>query len=118
MFVLAHLSDPHLSPLPASTVSEIIGKRVTGYLNWRLRRGAHHRRDVLDALADDLVALRPDHIAVTGDIANLALAAEFATGRAFLARLGGPERAQLVRHPGPRDVQGPDLEPVTSQQSR
>jgi 3',5'-cyclic AMP phosphodiesterase CpdA len=102
MFVLAHLSDPHLSPLPVPAVSELIGKRVTGYLNWRLRRGAHHSRQVLDALIDDLVALRPDHVAVTGDIANLALKAEFAAGRAFLARLGEPERVTFV--PGNHDV--------------
>jgi len=102
MFVLAHLSDPHLSPLPAPTACELIGKRVTGYLNWRLRRGAHHRRDVLDALVDDLVALRPDHIAVTGDLANLSLEAEFAAGKKFLARLGEPARVTVI--PGNHDA--------------
>ena len=102
MFVLAHLSDPHLSPLPTPTVSELIGKRATGYLNWLLRRGAHHRRDVLDALVDDLVAQKPDHVAVTGDLANLSLAAEFPIGRALLARLGEPKRVTVV--PGNHDV--------------
>ena len=39
MFTLAHLSDPHLAPLPAPRWSELIGKRVTGYINWQ-RSGA------------------------------------------------------------------------------
>lgn len=102
MFVLAHLSDPHLSPLPAPKLSELFGKRITGYLNWRLRRGAHHRRDVLDALVDDLVAQKPDHVAVTGDLANLSLTAEFAEGRALLARLGTPARVTVI--PGNHDA--------------
>ena len=102
MFVLAHLSDPHLSPLPAPTVSELLGKRVTGYLNWHLRRGAHHSRQVLDALVDDLFAQKPDHVAVTGDIANLSLEAEFAEGRRFLARLGEPARVTVI--PGNHDA--------------
>ncbi|HEX3710381.1 MAG TPA: metallophosphoesterase, partial [Pseudolabrys sp.] len=37
-FVLAHLSDPHLAPLPRPRVDELIGKRITGYVNWRRHR--------------------------------------------------------------------------------
>ena len=73
MFTLAHLSDPHLAPLPAPRWSELIGKRVTGYINWQRRRRFIHRRAVLDRLVADLKAQGPDHIAVTGDIANIAL---------------------------------------------
>lgn len=102
MFVLAHLSDPHIPPLPRPTLAELIGKRVTGYLNWRLRRGVHHRREVLDAIVGDVLAQRPDHVAVTGDLANLSLEAEFAAGRAFLARLGEPARVTVV--PGNHDA--------------
>jgi 3',5'-cyclic AMP phosphodiesterase CpdA len=102
MFVLAHLSDPHIPPLPEPRPSELIGKRITGYLNWKLRRGAHHRRDILDRLATDLLAQAPDHVAVTGDLANLSLAVEFESGRAFLARLGGPKRASVI--PGNHDA--------------
>ena len=73
-FTLAHLSDPHLAPLPRPRLSELIGKRITGYLNWQLRRRFIHDRRVLDALVDDLKARQADHIAVTGDIANIAAA--------------------------------------------
>jgi 3',5'-cyclic AMP phosphodiesterase CpdA len=102
MFVLAHLSDPHIPPLPEPRPAELIGKRITGYLNWKLRRGAHHRRDVLDRLAVDLVAEAPDHVAVTGDLANLSLAIEFEEGREFLSRLGDGKRVSVI--PGNHDA--------------
>lgn len=102
MFVLAHLSDPHIPPLPEVALSALLGKRITGYLNWKLRRGEHHSRAVLDALAADLLRHQPDHITVTGDLANLSLAPEFLTGRAFLESLGEPKRVSVI--PGNHDA--------------
>ena len=32
-FLLAHLSDPHLAPLPPARLSELIGKRITGFIH-------------------------------------------------------------------------------------
>ncbi|WP_295848810.1 metallophosphoesterase [Tardiphaga sp.] len=101
-FTLAHLSDPHLPPLPAARASELFGKRLLGYLNWKRNRHRIHRRDVLDALVTDLRARQPDHIAVTGDLVNLALAAEFAPARAWLEQVGPPARVSLV--PGNHDA--------------
>jgi 3',5'-cyclic AMP phosphodiesterase CpdA len=102
MFVLAHLSDPHIPPLPEAKVSELIGKRLTGYMNWKLRRGAHHSRAVLDTLTADLLAQSPDHIAVTGDLANLSLKAEFPVGRKFLESLGNGRNVSVI--PGNHDA--------------
>jgi 3',5'-cyclic AMP phosphodiesterase CpdA len=102
MFVLAHLSDPHLSPLPRPRPTELIGKRITGYLNWHFRRAPHHRPDVLDAIVADLTAAQPSHIAVTGDLASIALPDEFTRGAEFLARLGPADRVTLV--PGNHDA--------------
>src|SRR5258707_6361984 len=102
MFVLAHLSDPHIPPLPEPRPVELIGKRITGYLNWKLRRGAHHRRDVLDRLTADLLAQAPDHVAVTGDLAKLSLAVEFHGGLAFLAPLGDGSKISPI--PGTHDA--------------
>ena len=50
MFVLAHLSDPHLGPLPAPRLRELAGKRVFGFINWRRGRRYRHRPEVLDVL--------------------------------------------------------------------
>jgi 3',5'-cyclic AMP phosphodiesterase CpdA len=102
MFVLAHLSDPHLGPLPPARFSELASKRVLGFANWRRRRAAIHRRDILEALQADLKAQSPDHIAVTGDLVNIALAAEFASARAWLEQLGPPHDVTLV--PGNHDA--------------
>ena len=101
-FTLAHLSDPHLAPLPAPSLRELIGKRVTGYLHWTRTRHKIHRREVLDALVADLRAQRPDHIAVTGDLVNIALEAEFAPARAWLESVGTPEHVTVV--PGNHDA--------------
>jgi 3',5'-cyclic AMP phosphodiesterase CpdA len=99
---LAHLSDPHLAPLPTPKPSELAGKRVLGYLHWRRTRHKYHRRDVLDLLVSDLQAQSPDQIAVTGDLVNLALDKEFAPARAWLESLGQPDRITAI--PGNHDA--------------
>ena len=101
-FSLAHLSDPHLPPLPAPRLSELAGKRALGYLNWTRNRHRFHRRDVVDVLMSDLRAQVPDHIAITGDLVNLALEAEFAPALAWLETIGPPERVTVV--PGNHDA--------------
>jgi 3',5'-cyclic AMP phosphodiesterase CpdA len=102
MFVLAHLSDPHLPAVPRPRLIELAGKRGLGLVNWHLRRRHEHRAEVLDALLDDLDAQTPGHIAVTGDLVNVALPGEFASARAFLERLGPPARVSFV--PGNHDA--------------
>ena len=101
-FTLAHLSDPHLPPLPAARLRDLAGKRALGYLNWTRNRHKFHRRDVLDALVSDMQAQTPDHIAVTGDLVNLALEAEFAPSRAWLESVGTPDRVTVI--PGNHDA--------------
>ena len=101
-FTLAHLSDPHLPPLPAPRLRDLAGKRALGYLNWKRNRRKFHRRDVLDALVSDIRSQAPDHIAVTGDLVNLALEAEFAPARAWLESIGASDRVTVV--PGNHDA--------------
>lgn len=101
-FTLAHLSDPHLPPLPEPRLAELMGKRVFGYLNWTRNRHRYHRREVLDVLMSDLQAQVPDHIAVTGDLVNLALEAEFAPATTWLESVGPPEKVTVV--PGNHDA--------------
>jgi 3',5'-cyclic AMP phosphodiesterase CpdA len=101
-FTLAHLSDPHLPPLPSPRLSELAGKRALGYLNWTRNRHKFHKRDVLDLLVSDLQAQTPDHVAITGDLVNLALEAEFAPSRAWLENVGTPDRVTVI--PGNHDA--------------
>jgi 3',5'-cyclic AMP phosphodiesterase CpdA len=101
-FTLAHLSDPHLPPLPKPQWHELIGKQLLGYINWTRSRHLRHRRDVLDAIIADMQAQRPDHIAVTGDLVNMSLVAEFAPARRWIESVGAPERVTVV--PGNHDA--------------
>lgn len=101
-FVLAHLSDPHLPPLPDPALSDLLGKRAFGYLNWTRNRHKFYKRDVLDTLVSDMQTQTPDHIAITGDLVNLALEAEFASSRAWLESVGTPDRVTVI--PGNHDA--------------
>jgi 3',5'-cyclic AMP phosphodiesterase CpdA len=96
------LSDPHLPPLPSPRLFELAGKRALGYLNWKRNRHRYHRRDVVDVLISDLQAQVPDHIAITGDLVNLALEAEFAPALAWLQSVGPPDWVTVV--PGNHDA--------------
>jgi 3',5'-cyclic AMP phosphodiesterase CpdA len=102
MFKLAHISDPHLGPLPPLRVSDLMNKRFFGYLSWVRRRRALHRPEVLAALAADLDALGADHLVVTGDLTNIALEAEFTQVAGWLRSLGAPEAVSVV--PGNHDA--------------
>ena len=102
MFTLAHLSDPHLAPLPEPHWTELIGKRITGYINWRCKRRFVHDPATLAAIVADVKAQATDHIAVTGDIANIGLAAEYLSGRDWLENLGPTRDVTFV--PGNHDI--------------
>ncbi|MFN4168940.1 MAG: hypothetical protein ACK4HD_11575, partial [Pannonibacter phragmitetus] len=76
MFRLAHLSDPHLGPLPEPELLQLLSKRILGYVNWRRSRKKAMGGDYLAALIEDmLTAGTPDHIALTGDLVNIDVSA-------------------------------------------
>jgi 3',5'-cyclic AMP phosphodiesterase CpdA len=101
-FVLAHLSDPHLGPLPRPRLRDLAGKRATGFFHWRRKRHLVHRSDVLACIVVDLKAQAPDHIAVTGDLLNISLASEYAPARAWLEAIGPAQDVTFV--PGNHDA--------------
>jgi 3',5'-cyclic AMP phosphodiesterase CpdA len=101
-FVLAHLSDPHLAPLPRPRVRELASKRIGGFINWQRNRRHVHLSDVLERIVADVKAQAPDHIAVTGDLLNLSLAAEYSPALIWLGRLGSAHDVTLI--PGNHDI--------------
>jgi 3',5'-cyclic AMP phosphodiesterase CpdA len=101
-FVLAHLSDPHLSSPAGVPLAALLNKRLLGYLSWRFHRRRTHRLDILDALLLDLSKAAPDHVAVTGDLTYLGLPDEFRQAALWLNRLGPPEKVTVV--PGNHDT--------------
>ena len=104
-FRLAHLTDLHVPPATRFRARSMMSRRFLGWISWTRRRHRIHRREVLDAIAADLAAVGADHIAVTGDLVNLALPMEFEQGARFLAGLGGPAEVTFV--PGNHDAYVP-----------
>lgn len=102
MFRIAHLSDPHIGPLPKPRWRELIGKRATGYLNWKQGRHRAHDMGALSALVADMRAHNPDHVALTGDICNIGLPGEFPLAAQWMSTLGPPAEVSLA--PGNHDT--------------
>lgn len=105
MFRLAHLSDPHLGPMPDASFRDLVSKRVIGYVNWHRSRARSMTASWLDLLLDDVKAQAPDHVTVTGDLVNIALDVEISAARHWLDDLGLPDDLTVV--PGNHDAYVP-----------
>ncbi len=101
-FVLAHLSDPHIGPLPKIPLRKLLNKRLTGVLNWHSARATIHNMEVFAAIAADIVAHDPDHVALTGDLVNVGFEPEFPVAFAATRMLGEPDKVSIV--PGNHDT--------------
>jgi 3',5'-cyclic AMP phosphodiesterase CpdA len=101
MFTLAHLSDPHL-PMPQARLGQLLNKRATGYANWWRHRVHLHVPDALAGVVADIKTQRPDHIALTGDLVNVALPQEYRRAADWLAAFAPPDRLTVI--PGNHDV--------------
>ncbi|OLP57217.1 metallophosphatase [Rhizobium rhizosphaerae] len=105
MFKLAHISDVHLGPLPDLSLRELASKRITGFVNWHRNRRKHMVGDTLSVLMDAVEAANPDHLAVTGDLVNLASSREIEAVRLWLQEEGKPDRISVI--PGNHDAYVP-----------
>ncbi|KPF45563.1 metallophosphoesterase [Rhizobium sp. AAP43] len=105
MFKLAHISDVHLGPLPNLTIRELASKRITGYLNWHRNRRKHLFPHALDMVLEGLRAQSPDHLAITGDLVNLASRLEISLVAEWLKEAGAPLDTSVV--PGNHDAYVP-----------
>jgi len=101
MITLAHISDLHLAPLPRVGLGSILNKRLTGYINWRLRRSQRLGGNGLQALVDHMHGQAPDFVAVTGDLVNLGLELEADVARDWLETIGPP--SEVCVSPGNHD---------------
>lgn len=101
-YLLAHLSDPHIGPLPPMPLRALLNKRLTGALNWHSSRANIHNMEVLDQLIADIIAHAPDHVALTGDLVNLGFPTEFPAALDRVKALGTPERMSII--PGNHDA--------------
>jgi len=96
MFRLIHISDLHYGPLPPIRPWQLANKRLIGWLNWRHNRGKAMESGANAALAAAIMRQPHDHLAISGDLVNLALPAEFANARGKIAAFGAAENVSLV----------------------
>ncbi len=101
-FTIAHLSDPHLGPMPPLRLRDLTTKRALGYVNWKRGRERLNDMGMLRRLVADLRGQRPDHVAMTGDIVNIGLPAEFPPAAAWMHTLG--PTADVSFTPGNHDA--------------
>lgn len=105
MFRLAHISDVHLGPLPKVSFRELATKRITGYVNWHRNRRKHLFGTTLETITGAITAMDVDHVAITGDMVNLATRIEIEAVRAWLESGFDPASTTLV--PGNHDAYVP-----------
>ena len=102
---VAHISDLHLLALEGLSVKRLANKRLTGWVNLKLRRESHHHDYAAHAVARAIRARRDiDHVVVTGDVSNLALEGEFERVRAYLGDELGRRGDELSLVPGNHDA--------------
>ena len=101
-FTLIHISDFHLCCPAGAEFSRFLNKRAFSYSSWKLRRQRGHRMEILHAVIRAVQTEGFDHIAVTGDLTQLALPAEFEQARLQLQALAPPDNVFVV--PGNHDA--------------
>jgi 3',5'-cyclic AMP phosphodiesterase CpdA len=108
VFRLAHVTDPHFRSFAGVDPRVFIGKRAVGALNLVVNRGRKHKGALLEALREDLRAAAPDHLAVTGDLSNVALESEWREALRWLEGYGAPpDRVTVI--PGNHDAYVPEV---------
>jgi 3',5'-cyclic AMP phosphodiesterase CpdA len=105
MFRLAHISDLHLGPIPKVRFHELVSKRITGYVNWQQHRKLFHQKIILDRIMSHIQEQNCDHLAITGDLVNLATKAEISEAKKWLGIHCQPQTTSLV--PGNHDAYVP-----------
>jgi 3',5'-cyclic AMP phosphodiesterase CpdA len=101
-FTLVHISDFHICRPETASLAAFANKRLLSYLSWRLRRRRLHDPEVLRALVRAVRDQAADHVVVTGDLTQLALAAECDAAQRCLEAIGSPREVFMV--PGNHDA--------------
>jgi 3',5'-cyclic AMP phosphodiesterase CpdA len=108
VYRLAHVTDPHFRSFDGARMVDFMGKRAIGALNLVVNRRRKHKMELLSALAADLRDQRPDHLALTGDLSNVALEAEWRAALHWIEGLGADPQSVTVI-PGNHDAYVPDV---------
>lgn len=101
---IAHFSDLHLLAAGGVPVRRLLNKRLTGWANLRLKRGAIHHPAYVQSIAREIGHGDIDHVVITGDVTNLALEGEFELVRECLERDLGVDPSRVTLVPGNHDL--------------
>ena len=108
MFRLAHVTDPHFRSFAGARFADFLGKRAVGTLNIVVNRRRKHKMELLAALGEDLREQKYDHMALTGDLSNVSLEAEWRTALKWIEETGrNPGEVTII--PGNHDAYIPDV---------
>ena len=95
MFLLAHISDIHLLPELKLHKKDLLGKRITGYLNLKHNR-KYFDPNYLSMVQVSMLEHYPDHVAISGDLINLGLNEEVDNAKEWLSNLALPQNVSLT----------------------
>lgn len=95
-FCFTHLTDLHLSSLVNVKCSQLLNKRLLGYLSWKTRRQHDHLPSILTALVGDMQTIKPDHVVISGDLTHIGLTDEFDQVAEWLPSIGTAEQVTLI----------------------
>ena len=108
MFRLAQVSDPHFQSFRNVKLRDLLGKRALGGLNLLFMRRRKHNMTFLQALLADLPSRAVDHLALTGDLCNIALESEWAAALRWIEATRLPaDRVTVI--PGNHDAYVPKV---------
>jgi 3',5'-cyclic AMP phosphodiesterase CpdA len=108
VFRLAHVTDPHFRGFAGLGLADFVGKRALGAVNLVVNRTRKHKMQLLEALREDLRAQTVDHVALTGDLSNISIEAEWRAALRWLEALGARADAVTVI-PGNHDAYVPEV---------
>jgi 3',5'-cyclic AMP phosphodiesterase CpdA len=101
---VAHFSDLHVLALEGVSVTRFLNKRITGWVNLRLKREHSHKPAHVRAVARAVAQAGVDHVVITGDLTNLALEQEFSAVRRLLDEELGMDPRHVTIVPGNHDL--------------
>jgi len=93
---IGHISDLHILKLDSPRPWEFLNKRLLGGVNLLLNRSDEHSVAVAREALEHLEEAGVDHIAITGDMTNLAFDSEFAAVANILRTLDDAEQRVSV----------------------
>jgi 3',5'-cyclic AMP phosphodiesterase CpdA len=102
MFRLAHVTDPHFRGFHGARPWQFLNKRALGLANIIVSRRKKHRMELLEDMGRDLRTRPFDHLALTGDLGNVALDGEWQTARAWIEQCAAPAKVTVI--PGNHDT--------------